>query len=169
MLNSFDPIKGAGSLQLSNPSVFDITSLCASLEVFSEAGGMTVLREKSIKLTAYLETLLINLKHTHPDDFTIITSTNPEERGAQLSIKLRAGILDRVMEGLVERSVVVDERRPDVIRVAPAPLYNSWADVWAFVEAFGECLDDVSNSGGVQGIQGNSESGVVGKDLAMTT
>lgn len=139
MNNHFEAASGAGAFQLSNPSIYDITSLCASLEVFEEAGGIAVLREKSVRLTAYLETMLCSLKDSHPL-FEIITSSVGEERGAQLSLKLEEGLLDVVMEGLVERGVVVDERRPDVIRVAPAPLYNGWVDVWEFCEAFKAAL-----------------------------
>ena len=68
--------------------------------------------------------------------YHIITPRNPSERGAQLSIRLASGLLDTVMSELKEQGVVVDERKPDVVRVAPAPLYNSYMDVWRFVEAF---------------------------------
>jgi kynureninase len=145
MTNEFLPTSGASGWQLSNPSVFDNTSLCSSLEVFSLT-TMTALREKSITLTAYLETLLQNLLTSGNGDagFTIITPSDPKQRGAQLSLKLGEGLLEGVMKGLESRSVVVDERRPDVIRVAPAPLYNSWEDVWTFVQAFGEALREAA-------------------------
>jgi len=73
--------------------------------------------------------------------FEIITPKEKEQRGAQLSLKLQAGLLDVVMKELEERGAVVDERRPDVIRVAPAPLYNSFRDCWEFVRAFGEAVE----------------------------
>ncbi len=72
--------------------------------------------------------------------FEIITPKEQESRGAQLSLKLEGGLLDVCMKELEERGVVVDERRPDVVRVAPAPLYNSFLDCWKFVEAFREAL-----------------------------
>ena len=135
------PIPGAAGFQVSNPSILDITSLNASLEVFEMAGGMQPLRTKSLQLTAYLETLLLNMPGYKRKSFDIITPKEKEQRGAQLSLKLQEGLLDVVMKELEDRSVVVDERRPDVVRVAPAPLYNSFGDVWEFVEAFGEALE----------------------------
>lgn len=141
MINQFVPVPGAAGFQLSNPSILDITSLSASLEMFALAGGMEPLREKSIRVTAYLETLLLRQLETGGREFEIITPRGREERGAQLSLKLGEGLLDVVMEELERRGVVVDERRPDVIRVAPAPLYNSFCDCFDFVVAFGEALD----------------------------
>lgn len=142
MDNKFIPIPGAAGFQLSNPSILDITSLTASLEVFEMAGGMGPIREKSLRLTSHLEILLLNMPAYASKVFEIITPKEPEARGAQLSLKLQPGLLDRVMEGLEERGVVVDERRPDVIRVAPAPLYNTFADVWDFMDAFGKALGE---------------------------
>lgn len=141
MDNSFQPIPGAGGFQLSNPSVMDITSLNASLEMFALAGGMGPLRAKSVKLTAYLETLLTS-SSLYQHGFNIITPRDPEWRGAQLSLRLDDGLLDVVMKGLEDRSVVVDERRPDVIRAAPAPIYNNFADVYNFVEAFVAAMEE---------------------------
>ncbi|KAM3071926.1 Kynureninase (L-kynurenine hydrolase) [Clarireedia jacksonii] len=141
MENRFVPYPGAAGFQLSNPSVFDITSLNASLEIFDMAGGMEIIRAKSVRLTAYLETLLQESEIYKQGKFTIITPQGTEERGAQLSLKLVEGLLDVVMRELEIRAVVVDERQPDVIRVAPAPLYNSFEDVWKFIQAFGEAVD----------------------------
>lgn len=140
MENRFVPMPGAASFQLSNPSVFDITSLNASLEVFKKAGGMGPLREKSLKLTAYLESLLLSSPFFN-QGFELITPRDPEQRGAQLSVKLKPGLLDVVMKSLEERSVIVDERRPDVIRVAPTPLYNTFKDVYEFRCALDEALE----------------------------
>lgn len=145
MDNSFVPIPGAAGFQLSNPSILDITSLTASLEVFKkageEAGGIEEVRKKSLKITAHLEVLLKNMDAFSQEIFEIITPEDQKQRGAQLSLKLQAGLLDVVMKELEERGVVVDERRPDVIRVAPAPLYNSYEDCWEFVKAFGGAVD----------------------------
>lgn len=140
MENRFVPMPGAAGFQLSNPSVFDITSLNASLEIFNKAGGMGPLREKSLRLTAYLETLLLSSPFFNAG-FDIITPRDPEQRGAQLSVKLDPGLLEVVVKELEERSVVVDERRPDVIRVAPAPLYNSFKDTYEFRRALDEALE----------------------------
>ncbi len=96
---------------------------------------MEALQEKSLKLTAYLEDLLDSLSWgTKRPPFEIITPRNPEERGAQLSVYLEDGLLDTVLEYLEEEGAVVDERKPNVIRVAPAPLYNTFEDVWRFVQ-----------------------------------
>lgn len=141
MDNCFVPIPGAMGFQLSNPSILDITSLTASLEIFAKAGGMEPLRAKSLKLTAYLETLLLKMEAYSNKTFEIITPKEGKRRGAQLSLKLQAGLLDVVMKELEESGVVVDERRPDVIRVAPTPLYNSYSDCWEFVRAFREAIE----------------------------
>ena len=108
---------------------------------------MAALRAKSISLTMYLEKLLLEhprSRHTRP--FAIITSSNKDERGAQLSLRLEPGLLASVLHSLEESGVVVDERKPDVIRVAPAPLYNSYVDVWDFAQVFLEaCLKAVGD------------------------
>ena len=138
MTNRFTPIPGAGGWQLSNPSAIDTASVLASLSIFAQT-DMHALRTKSLALTGYLEKLLLATK---PEErlFEIITPSDPKQRGAQLSVKLEEGLLDVVMEMLEEEGVVVDERRPDVVRVAPAPLYNSWEDVWRFIQVFrGAC------------------------------
>lgn len=139
MTNRFTPIPGAAGFQLSNPSVLDITSLCASLEVFAMT-DMASLRAKSVKLTGLLESLLVGPMNA-TGNFEILTPRDPAQRGAQLSLKLEEGLLDTVMSELERKGVVVDERRPNVIRVAPAPLYNTFTDVVDFVEIFVEALD----------------------------
>ncbi|KAF5613161.1 kynureninase 1 [Fusarium subglutinans] len=142
MRPGFVPVPGAAGFQLSNPSVLDITSLCASLEVFELAGGIAPLREKSTRLTAYLVSELQKLPQDMGAYWKIITPSEQERRGAQVSILLADGLLDEVMAGLERRSVLVDERRPNVIRVAPAPLYNTFLDCWGFVGAFRGALEE---------------------------
>ncbi|KAL2260279.1 hypothetical protein VTK26DRAFT_5750 [Humicola hyalothermophila] len=150
MHTRFRPVSGAAGFQLSNPSVLDITSLCASLEVFEMAGGVGRLRDKSVRLTGFLEELLVSaIPAAERELFRIITPREPEQRGAQLSLLLREGLLEAVMAELEKRSVVVDERRPDVIRVAPAPLYNSFEDCVGFVQAFAEALKVARKAKGV--------------------
>lgn len=130
------PRPGAGGYQLSNPSALDLSSVVASLRIFGEV-GMGKLRRRSLQLTGYLEYLLTAepLVGTKPP-YSIITPHDPNHRGAQLSIRLEPGMLDTVLECLDEDGVVVDERKPDVIRVAPAPLYNSFMDVYQFCRIF---------------------------------
>jgi kynureninase len=107
--------------------------LMSSLEIFEEA-GMEALRKKSIALTAYLETLLDRLD---PSFCQIITPREPAARGCQLSLSLpkRAREAQRALEAA---GVVVDFREPDILRVAPVPLYNRFHDVWRFVRILGE-------------------------------
>lgn len=142
---TFLPIPGAAGFQLSNPSTIDTTAVLASLSVFAMT-DMEALREKSTKLTAYLEFLLLNSFEGEEEGerpYNIITPSDPKERGAQLSIRLRPGFLEPVMEILEEAGIVVDERRPDVIRVAPAPLYNGYRDAWHFTKVFKEACERV--------------------------
>ncbi|OCK86280.1 kynureninase [Lepidopterella palustris CBS 459.81] len=160
MDNKFVPIPGASGFQLSNPSALDMTAVTASLDVFAMT-SMQELREKSLKLTAYLELRL----QQYPDGkapYRIITPLNPNERGAQLSVRLEPCLLDAVMEILEEEGVVVDERRPDVVRVAPAPLYNSFLDVHNFVTIFQRACKKAK-----KGLAETEESVMVenGKDL----
>lgn len=131
----FRPIAGAEGWQISNPPILQMAALRASLEIFAEA-GMDCLIEKSRKLTAYLEKLIDEIAD---ERITVITPRYPEQRGCQLSIRVRGG--DRsVHVRLAERGVVADWREPDVIRVAPVPLYNSFSDVYRFSTLLRECL-----------------------------
>ena len=136
MENKFVPIPGASGFQLSNPSALDMTSALASLDVFSMT-TMDALRERSIRLTGYLEARLLRYKGGEPP-YKIITPLNPAERGAQLSVLLNPGLLDSVQAFIEARGVVVDERKPDVLRIAPAPLYNSFHDIHRFITIFHE-------------------------------
>lgn len=136
MENKFVPIPGASGFQLSNPSALDMTSVLASLDVFSLT-TMTALRERSIRLTGYLEARLLRYDGSAPP-YTIITPSNPAERGAQLSVLLNPGLLDSVQAYIEDHGVVVDERKPDVLRVAPAPLYNNFLDIHRFITVFHE-------------------------------
>jgi kynureninase len=140
MANRFHPVGGAAGFQLSNPSILDITSLSASLEVFELAGGVSELRKKSLELTTFLETLFNEMPAKDKELFRIITPSDPNQRGAQLSVMLSNGLLHTVMKELEARGVIVDERKPDVIRVAPAPLYNTFEDCVDFVDAFSAAL-----------------------------
>lgn len=159
MENKFVPIPGASGFQLSNPSALDMTAVMASLDVFALT-SMDALRQRSLRLTAYLEERLrrYDAGAGNPPPYKIITPLNPAERGAQLSVLLNPGLLDNVLHYLEERGVVVDERKPDVLRVAPAPLYNSFGDVHRFITIFHEaCKQAVALAEGAKG-----ENGVAG-------
>ncbi|CAI9635874.1 unnamed protein product [Alternaria burnsii] len=117
-------------------NALDMTSVMASLDVFALT-NMDDLRQRSLRLTAYLEARLLKYDGGEPP-YKIITPANPAERGAQLSVLLNPGLLDQVQHYIEERGVVVDERKPDVLRVAPAPLYNSFHDIHRFITVFHE-------------------------------
>jgi kynureninase len=135
MGDKFIPIQTAEGWQLSNPPIFQMASLRASLEIFHEA-GMKNLVAKSKKLTDYLEFLLNQIE---TDRIEIITPTNSNERGCQLSIRVKNADKNLFNE-ISKRGVIADWREPDVIRVAPVPLYNSFEDVWNFVKILKNCL-----------------------------
>lgn len=132
----FHPMTGAEGWQLSNPPIFQMAALRASLEIFDGA-GMSNLRAKSEKLTGYLEYLLSEIAD---ERISVITPNDPKQRGCQLSIRVRNA--DKTLfNAITERGVFADWREPDVIRVAPVPLYNSFADVFRFAEILKKCLD----------------------------
>lgn len=131
MLDDFDPAEGAARFQLSNPPVMPMISIIASLEIFEEA-GFDRLRAKSEKLTMYLETLLKAM--IPPGMCEILTPSAPHCRGCQLSLRLPIDAAD-MEERLLAQGITVDARRPNVIRVAPTPMYNSFKDVYVFVTA----------------------------------
>ena len=97
---------------------------------------MDTLRNKSIKLTGFAETLT---KGIGGDRLSIITPADPEQRGCQLSLSVKSGGKS-LYEQLVERGIYCDWREPNVIRVAPTPLYNSFQDVYRFFEILRDCL-----------------------------
>lgn len=131
----FQPMRGAEGWQISNPPIFQMAALRASLEIFDEV-GMASLRAKSEKLTGFLEYLL---KEIGDERITVITPTDPDQRGCQLSIRVKNSDR-RLAEALTKRGVFVDWREPDVIRAAPVPLYNSFADAFRFFQLLQECL-----------------------------
>ncbi len=138
MPSQFQPIAGAEGWQLSNPPILAAAPLLASLPLF-DAAGTDRLREKSLRLTGYLETLL-QTRLSHALD--IITPADPEARGCQLSIRLHRSATEAraVFDSLAAAGVFCDWREPDIIRVAPVPLYNSFVDVWDFVAALEQAL-----------------------------
>lgn len=137
---TFSGIRGAQGFQQSNPSMLAVASLLGSLQAFDAAGMMQPLRERSIYLTGTLEKLLKKSKfYVEPEQssstsrkgFTIITPSDPDSRGAQLSLlflPVGSGLMQKISDGLKSWGVIGDERKPDVIRLAPAPLYNTLED-----------------------------------------
>nr|WP_226468626.1 kynureninase [Luteimonas panaciterrae] len=134
----FSPTSGADGWQLSNPPILGLAPLRGSLELFAQA-GMPALREKSKRLTGYLEALI---HERLTGTLQIATPADPEQRGAQLSLRVvqGRGLQGReagrsLFEFLAREGVLGDWREPDVIRISPVPLYNTHADVMRFVRA----------------------------------
>ncbi|OJT25887.1 kynureninase [Archangium sp. Cb G35] len=123
----FDPIPGAEGWQLSNPPIFQMAALRASMEIFDRA-TMPALRRKSELLTGYLEFLLDQLP---PGFVRSITPRDPKQRGAHLSLRFSKEPR-KLLEKLTAQGVLCDFRSPDIIRAAPAPLYVSFLDVYRF-------------------------------------
>lgn len=129
MKKGFVPSKGAASWQMSNAPVMNMVGHKAALDIF-ERTSMKILREKSVELTAYLYFLLKELTHL---SFTIITPEEPERRGAQLSLLFHENG-KAVFQELSKQGVIADWREPNVIRIAPVPLYNSFEEAFHFYE-----------------------------------
>jgi len=132
MPDKFNPITSAEGWQLSNPPILSLAAIRASLSIFDEV-GMDKLVSKSKKLTDYLVFLLNSIE---TDRIEIIT---PKERGCQLSIRVKNGNKD-LFDAITEKGVIADWREPDVIRIAPIPLYNSFQDVFNFYSILKEEL-----------------------------
>lgn len=135
MRDEFDQLPGAEGWQLSNPPILSMAAIRASLDVFKEA-GFDKLCLKSKVLTGYFEFLINQLNNS---DIKIITPSNPDERGCQLSIQVKNANKSLHKE-LTEASIITDWREPDVIRCAPVPLYNSFMDIYEFVERLKKVL-----------------------------
>jgi kynureninase len=141
----FVPARGAAGWQVSNPPILSTAPLLASLQLF-DAAGMAALRTKSLALHAMLrEEITLRLG----DQVTLVTPADELRHGCQLSMRFRLGGDSRdadrltgraVFERLTQSGVVADWREPDILRVAPAPLYNSFADVAAFVNRLEQAL-----------------------------
>lgn len=133
MQREFEPVKGAQSWQMSNAPVLPIAAYWASVNMFKEA-GLSNLRKKSELLTGYLEWLI---NQNNDLGFEIITPKNASERGCQLSL-LTGKNGKALFEKLTENGVIADWREPNVIRIAPVPMYNTFQDVWQFVQLLKE-------------------------------
>lgn len=140
MAHVFEPMPGAAAFQLSNPPVLQIVSLLASLDIFHKS-SMTEIRGRSMLLTAFLEFLVRKHLGAGHIKFSVITPTDPMRRGAALSLKFEVGHeCVRIAEELAKRGVVIDYRKPNVLRVAPAPLYNNFSDVLLFSRALDDAI-----------------------------
>ncbi len=127
MKKGFRPMPGAAGWQLSNGQIITLAIYGASVSLFEQAGGLPVLRAKSEQLTGYLE-FLINSLGLPASKLEIITPANPAERGCQLSLLVHERGRE-LFDFLAVQGIVADWREPNVIRLAPVPLYNSFEDV----------------------------------------
>jgi kynureninase len=139
MAPGFDPAKGAEGWQVSTSPILLMAMHKAALDIFEKAGGLTKLRKKSLLLTGYLEFLIEEINQTHGEElFKIITPTDAEWRGCQLSVICKRNG-KAIFDYLAKNGVIGDWREPNVIRLSPVPLYNSFKDVFrasALLNAF---------------------------------
>lgn len=127
---AFDPVRGADGWQISNLPILSLAPYLASVEMFDEV-GMPALIQKRDSITAYLEFILHEIDKEVDSTFEIITPSNPEERACQLSVFLH-GEGRSLFEYLMKNGVITDWREPNVIRLAPVPLYCSYEDMYEF-------------------------------------
>jgi kynureninase len=135
MEDKFVPIKGAEGWQLSNAPVLGMAAHLSALQIFKEA-GMERIGSKRDLITAYLEYLILKVSAENGDFLSIITPRSIFERGSQLSLVLKKEGKKK-FDLLTEEGIIADWREPNVIRIAPAPLYNSFEDCWHFAEVLG--------------------------------
>jgi kynureninase len=132
-------MEGAEGWQLSNAPILGMSAMKASLEIFAET-GMSALREKSEKMTGYLEFTVRGLADEFPSaDISIITPTEPTQRGCQISIDI-AGRERKLFDAMIAAGVIADFREPCIIRMAPVPLYNTFEDVFTFGKVMRQLL-----------------------------
>ena len=143
MNNEFHAIPTAEGWQLSNPPILSLAAIRASLDVFRDAGGMSNLIGKSALMTDFLEK---QIKTRLGQRAKVIT---PESRGCQLSLEIDCGdIHGKEIHRRLERAgVETDWREPNVIRVAPVPLYNSFEDCYLLAETLQRCLKTEDSTG----------------------
>jgi len=140
MKKGFRPMAGAAGWQLSCGQIFPMAIHRASLHIVDRAGGMAVLRRKSEQLTGYLEALIRGL-NLPASQLEIITPADPAQRGCQLSLLVHQRGRD-LFEYLTAQGIVGDWREPNVIRLAPVPLYNSFADVQRVGDALAQWVNE---------------------------
>lgn len=126
----YDPIRNAHGWQISNLPILSLAPYLASVEMFDEV-GMDKLIEKRDVITAYLEFVLKEIAQETNANFEIITPSDPKDRGSQLSVLLH-GEGRELFDYLMAEGVIVDWREPNVIRLAPVPLYTSYEDMYHF-------------------------------------
>jgi len=161
MPQQFSPIRGAQGFQQSNPSILAIASLLGSLQIFQASGGIQALRARSIGLTGLLEKYLHQSRFYTPlpvnneatrFGFTVITPEEQRSRGAQLSLLFLptgSGLMQKISAYLKSNGVIGDERNPDVIRLAPVPLYNTEEECIRAVEVLDRGMREAKEAAGL--------------------
>ncbi len=134
MLHDFDPVASADAWQLSNAPILPMAALRASMEIFDKA-GMDALTKKSLMLTGFLQFVIQDIleKKNNQSLIDIITPFDKQQQGCQLSLIIKQNG-KKVFDLLTQEGVIADWREPDVLRIAPVPLYNSFEDVYNFGE-----------------------------------
>ncbi len=138
MRGDFDPMETAEAWSMSNAPIFSMAAHKVALDLFTEV-GMEKIRNKSVLLTAFLEFILKEVENKSHQRLEVITPSDPKQRGAQLSVIVE-GRNKSIVEQLAQNGVVVDWREPNVIRMAPVPMYNSFKDIFEFGEIFSKLL-----------------------------
>ncbi|HZW06580.1 MAG TPA: kynureninase, partial [Phycisphaerales bacterium] len=135
----FVPAPTADAWSMSNPPIMALTPVRVSLEIFDKV-GMAALREKSEKMAGYLRGLVEDATHGRPGAVKFITPREMAARGCQLSIAIEKGPPRQFHAELSAKGVVCDFREPNVVRIAPVPLYNTFHDCWRFADVLRGCL-----------------------------
>ncbi|TDC83217.1 kynureninase [Micromonospora sp. KC606] len=136
------PPATAEAWQISNPPIFAMGPVRTSLELFDSV-GMPALRARSVRLTGYLQRLLDEVTAGRP--LSVITPRDPDRRGCQLSVRAGAGSVAELTKRLRhEHGVVADAREPDIVRLAPVPLYSTYHDCWRAAEALAATVEALS-------------------------
>ncbi|MCY1136744.1 kynureninase [Actinoplanes sp. Pm04-4] len=134
------PPRSADAWQVSNPPIFAMGPVRTSLRIFDEV-GLPALRERSLRLTAYLRELLDEVVATRP--LSVITPREPERHGCQLSVRLHGGNAGALTKRLrFEHGVIADARQPDIVRFAPVPLYSTYEDCRRAAAALAACVEE---------------------------
>lgn len=136
----FDPSRSAGGWQISSPGILSAAPLEGSIDLINEADIQNI-REKSVTMTSYLVFLIQELLAVEPYGFQIVTPMEPGERGGHIAIT-RTEEVFRINEALKNKGVVPDFRPPDLIRIAPSPLYNTYREIWQVVQYLKEIVDN---------------------------
>ena len=135
---SFEHSESAGGWQISSPAILSSAPIEGSLKIILEA-GIEAIRRKSLKMTSYLMYLVDETLSEHPYNFTIETPKEAQSRGGHVAIEHKEAM--RISEALRARGVIPDYRPPNIIRIAPVPLYNTYHEVWRVIQHLREIID----------------------------